>query len=169
MKLLNYVIADPEPEKRALQMRISGEFFIFEKKTMKKLVILFCVLFFLGACDNPKAIRHLIRSAQRANQIENKKEPEKVIDLLGFSSTVMNDTTVFTANYLLPSDTVLFILTTIYNMPQVLGFEGKLDHCKARAYYYQSMADTASRKFVTSRTIEFIANGNSFDKKIRKP
>lgn len=136
---------------------------------MKKLVILFCVFLALGACDNPKAIRHLIRSAQRANQIENKKEPEKVIDLLGFSSTVMNDTTVFTANYLLPSDTVLFILTTIYNMPQVLGFERKLDYCKAKAYYFNSPADTASKRFVASRSIEFTANGNFYDIKIRKP
>jgi len=136
---------------------------------MKKFIILFCVLFFLGACDNPKAIRHLIRSAQRANQIEKKKEPEKVIDLLGFSSTVINDTTVLTANYLLPSDTVLFILTTIYNMPQLLGFEGKLDYCKAKAYYYNSLADTASKRFVASRSIEFTANGNFYDIKIRKP
>jgi len=112
---------------------------------MKRIVILYFALLALTACDNPKAIRHLLRTAQHLLQIDATQKPKEVNYLLGTTSSEMNDTTVIFANYLLPGDTALFILNAIYIMPQQLGFEGKLEYCTVNAYFYHNQADTTSK------------------------
>lgn len=131
---------------------------------MKKLIYLILLLIIFAACDNPKSIRHLIRALNRTSQIENEKPAKPKVDYL-ISSTETKDSTghvIFTALYTLPKDTNLFFLNLSYNMPEKLGFDGRVDSCTVNAFFFKSVADTIDNKFTLHKTFGFTKRGNFY-------
>lgn len=131
---------------------------------MKKLIYVILPLIIFSACDNPKSIRHLIRALNRSSQIENEKpikpKNEYLISFMEAKDSTGN--TVFTAFYTLPKDTNLFFLNLSYNMPEKLGFDGRVDSCTVNAFFFKSVADTANNNFVIAKSFEFIKNGRFY-------
>ncbi len=114
---------------------------------MKKLIYLILLLIIFAACDNPKSIRHLIRALNRSSQIEKEKPAKPKVDYL-ISSTETKDSTghvIFTALYTLPKDTNLFFWNISLNMPEKLGFSGRIDSCIVKALFYNSISDTINQ------------------------
>jgi len=131
---------------------------------MKTLNIAVVLLLVLSACDNPKSIRHLFRAANRASEIDEGKEKKSPKDYL-ISYEQAKDSagnTVFTALYTLPKDTNMFFLNLSYNMPEKLGFDGKVDSCTVNAFFFKSVADTASNKFAISKSFGFKKKGGFY-------
>jgi|SRR5690554_2985239 hypothetical protein len=131
---------------------------------MKKLIYLILLLIIFSACDNPKSIRHLIRALNRTTQIENEKPAKPKADYL-ISSTETKDSTghvIFTALYTLPKDTNMFFLNLSYNMPEKLGFGGRVDSCTVKAFFFKSVADTIDNKFTLHKTFGFTKRGNFY-------
>lgn len=121
------------------------------------------MLFFI-ACDDSKSLRHLFRAANRASQIEKAKSEKTKNDYL-ISFTEAKDSTgstVFTALYTLPNDTNMFFLNTSYNMPEKLGFDGRLDSCTVNAFFFKSAADTAHNMYVLKKSFLFYRNGGFY-------
>jgi len=112
----------------------------------------------ISSCDNPKSSRHLYRAANRASQIENEKPAKTKNDyLISFIET--KDSTgnaVFTALYTLPKDTSLFFWNISLDMPEKLGFDGRLDTCTVNAFFFKSATDTTNNKFVIQKNFSFI-------------
>lgn len=131
---------------------------------MKKLIYLILLLIIFSACDNPKSIRHLIRALNRTTQIENEKPAKPKVDYL-ISSTETKDSTghvIFTALYTLPKDTNMFFLNLSYNMPEKLGFDGRVDSCTVNAYFFKNVADTANNELAIQKSFEFKKSGQFY-------
>ncbi len=114
---------------------------------MKKLSYLIVILVLFTACDNPKSLRYLFRAANRASQIDNDNPVKPKNDYL-ISFIEGKDTTgnvVFTALYTLPKDTNLFFWNISLNMPEKLGFNGRLDSCTVKTLFLKSVDDTANQ------------------------
>jgi hypothetical protein len=124
---------------------------------MKKLIYGILLITFFSACDNPKSIRHLIRALNRSSQIEKEKPTKPKVDYL-ISSTETKDTTghvIFTALYTLPKDTNMFFLNLSYNMPEKLGFDGRVDSCTVKAFFFKSVTDTTNNEFDFKKLFDF--------------
>src|SRR5690554_210648 len=135
---------------------------------MKKLIYLILLLIIFSACDNPKSIRHLIRALNRTTQIENEKPAKPKADYL-ISSTETKDSTghvIFTALYTLPKDTNMFFLNLSYNMPEKLGFGGRVDSCTVKAFFFKSVTDTTNNEFDFKKLFDFKKKGEFY--KIRQ-
>lgn len=135
---------------------------------MKKLIYLILLLIIFSACDNPKSIRHLIRALNRTTQIENEKPAKPKVDYL-ISSTETKDSTghvIFTALYTLPKDTNMFFLNLSYNMPEKLGFGGRVDSCTVKAFFFKSVTDTTNNEFDFKKLFDFKKKGEFY--KIRQ-
>ncbi len=117
-----------------------------------------------SACDNPKSLRHLFRAAKRANKIEKEKPSKPKNDyLISFSETKdSTGNTVFTALYTLPKDTNLFFLNLSYNMPEKLRFDGRVDSCTVKAFFFKSVTDTTNNNFAIQKTFGFKKSGNFY-------
>ena len=131
---------------------------------MKKLIYLILLLIIFSACDNTKSIRHLIRALNRTTQIENEKPAKPKVDYL-ISSTETKDSTghvIFTTLYTLPKDTNMFFLNLSYNMPEKLGFDGRVDSCTVNAYFFKNVADTANNELAIQKSFEFKKSGQFY-------
>ncbi|HNV52838.1 MAG TPA: hypothetical protein PLH91_00085 [Tenuifilaceae bacterium] len=117
-----------------------------------------------SACDDSKSLRHIFRAANRASQIE-KAKPEKSQNDYLISFTEAKDSTgstVFTALYTLPNDTNMFFLNLSYNMPEKLGFDGRLDSCTVNAVFFKYASDTATGNAVYIHVYRFVRKLNGF-------
>lgn len=135
---------------------------------MKKLIYVILLLIIFSACDNPKSIRHLIRALNRSSQIEKEKPAKTKIDYL-ISFTETKDATghvIFTARYTLPKDTNMFFLNLSYNMPEKLGFGGRVDSCTVKAFFFKSVTDTTNNEFDFKKLFDFKKKGEFY--KIRQ-
>jgi len=135
---------------------------------MKKLIFIILPLIIFSACDNPKSIRHFIRSLNRLSQIEKEKpiKPKKEY-LISFEEA--KDSTgskVFSALYTLPKDTNMFFLNLSYNMPEKLGFDERLDSCTVKAFFFKSVTDTTNNEFAIQKTFGFKKSGQFYKVKI---
>jgi len=131
---------------------------------MKKFVIIILIVLAFISCDNPKSARHLFRAASRASQIEKKKENKIENDYLisYFKSKDSSNNIVFTALYTLPKDTSLFFLNISLNMPEKLRFEGNLDSCTVKSYFFKSIKDTTNKKLAIKKYFRFYKKNNFY-------
>ncbi|NJN27992.1 MAG: hypothetical protein HC819_19485 [Cyclobacteriaceae bacterium] len=131
---------------------------------MKTLKIAIVLLLVLSSCDNAKSIRHLLRAANRASEINEGEEKSRPKDYLIWYGQAKDSAgnNIFTALYTLPKDTNMFFLNLSYNMPEKLGFDGKVDSCTVNAFFFKSVADTAGNKFAIQKTFGFTKSGNFY-------
>jgi hypothetical protein len=106
----------------------------------------------------------LIRALNRSSQIENEKpikpKNEYLISFMEAKDSTGN--TVFTAFYTLPKDTNLFFLNLSYNMPEKLGFDGRVDSCVVNAFFFKTVADTSDNKYAIQKLFEFKKDGQFY-------
>ena len=131
---------------------------------MKRFIVIIFASVVFVSCDNPKALRHLFRATNRASQTEQNKQVKSKIDyLISFSHNLDSmGKTVFTANYTLPKDTNLFFRNISLNMPEKLGFDGKVDSCMVHAYFFKSVADTANINYSLKKSFAFFRNNEFY-------
>lgn len=131
---------------------------------MKRFIVIIFASIGFVSCDNSKALRHLFRASKRANKIEQNEPVKTKKDyLITFSQDQDSlGNTVYKALYTLPKDTNMFFLNLSYNMPEKLGFDGRMDSCTVNAFFFKSVADTTNNKFVLEKSFAFTKNGQFY-------